>query len=320
MNPLENSRFFTGLFLGSTLTAVLLVSATMHQFGQPLPIDEPPASHQPDLAYAKTDSSAFSFPWNQPVSMVGKTVRVGGESYLIVQEMKNLKTGKMVRLLTQNNTLNRERLEAGINEGYVSRLQCINGKEWFGNKGENKGGPLLLTIWDRGGERLIGYNKTALDEVNAYTGCVRMRKWHKAQVIFEVADLRHAQLQVHYYAYSLEDVSMGLVYAYESYAIENGFLYTWLDSSRQYLLVQQVTGEGGSALYRVPYVEIEALLETPDSLYGYPIALMANTPIQMSLLDEQRLSGAQKGIVVGFGKEATLVEWNAQEGELQLTN
>jgi hypothetical protein len=314
MKKEENKKFFIGVFLGSIATAVLLASATMHQFGTVILEGESTFQAQTTgLAQAKTDPVAIPYPWSNPLLNVGKTTSIGKDSYLILQEMRSIKTGKTVRLLVENNEINREHFQAAIEEGYVTRLQCINGKDWFGNKGENKGGPVLLTIWDRAGERLLGYNKTAMEEVNAYTGCVRMRKWQQDRVMFEVADLRHAQLQVYYYAYDFEATRVDLVYAYESYAIEGGFMYTWIDSSRQHTLVQQVTGEDQATdLYRVPYIEMEDLLERPSRLHSYPLALDTSLPIRMSLLEDQRILGAEKGLVVTVGGENSLVEWSVE--------
>ncbi len=306
MHVLENKRFFNGLLLGAVLSASALAVFIALGFGDGI---ETQSNENKPVVYAQTPSESLSVDWEPHQANLGKPVHINGEPYLIVHELKSTQSGDIARILAKFNVENEDYIKLSIESGSIYELQCFNGRLWFGNRGENSGGETILTIWDKEGERLVGYNDIVMREMNAYSGCVRARKWFGNTLIFELADFRHAQVQVQYYGYNTEAGALDLLYAHESYATNQDKLTLWYDQKRQFALMQFVGEDATSDLYRVPYVEIEAVVEIRERLYAYPLALQTDQAIQINLLDDERLLLSERGLVIKLGDEKTFVGW-----------
>lgn len=309
MHVLENKRFFNGLLLGAVLSASTLAIFVALGFGGRIEPQSRENKRKESVVYAQSNSESLSVDWEPFQANLGKPVYINGEPYLIVQELKNTHSGDIARILAESNDENKDYIELAIESGAIYELQCFNGRLWFGNRGENSGGETILTIWDKDGERLVGYNDIVMREINAYAGCVRARKWFGNLLIFELADFRHAQVQVHYYGYNADTGVLDFLYAHESYATNQDRLSLWFDRTRQYALMQFVGGDSVSDLYRVPYIEIESVVEIHERLYAYPVALQADQAIQINLQDDERLFVAERGLIVKLGEEKSFVDW-----------
>ncbi|MBI4122132.1 MAG: hypothetical protein HY461_02280 [Parcubacteria group bacterium] len=310
----ETNLFFHGLISGAVFTSSLLMAAFLYGFATDEWTglsDTNPAFAQEKLPTRRIKASARA---SQVEAWFGAKTSIGGVPYLVVQELANPATGLTARLLAIDNDLNRDRLELARINNYSLDVQCLNGNEWFGNKGINKGGPVLLTVWDKEGEQLVAFDDTSLQSLNTYSGCVRLRQWYKGRLVFELADLRHADIRRHYFGYRPSTGEMDLLYGYETYAAVDGetFLAVWLSEGYEQALIQRVGREGAAGkLYRVPYLDLGALLdlEHPTSLEGYPVALDTTQALTGDLSTEESLTLAGQGILVQAGLASVLVNW-----------
>lgn len=284
--------------------------AAMSLYGFSLPADLKPLTPEPAPVYAQTPQLAALLQPSYERS-VGKLTAINDDSYIVLQELFDRKTEQMARLIVKNTDLNRESITDAVEDNYVYQMQCLNGNNRFGNRNTNQGGKAVLTIWDKKGERLLGYNEVALEALNPINGCVRLKRWYEGNLIFEIADLRLAHLQVHYYTYDLKEGSLNLRYGYESHAQANGnLMYIWFDQDRNNALVQIKQKEQVTNLFRVPFIELETVIKSPSRLNRYALALKTSQEISVSLLDDEHLAASPKGLVVpAEGGEKTLVPW-----------
>lgn len=310
MHVLENKRFLNGLLLGAVLSASTLAIFVTLGFGGGIEPQSRENKLKESVVYAQSNSESLSVDWEPYQANLGKPVYLNGKPYLIVQELKNTHSGDIARILAASNDENKDYIELTLESGSIYELQCFNGRLWFGNRGENYGGETILTIWDKDGERLVGFNDIVMREMNTYAGCVRARKWFGNTLIFELADFRHAQVQVHYYGYNAETGVLDFLYAHESYATNQDRLAVWYDLTRQYAFMQFVGDDLISDLYRVPYIEIESVVEIRERLYAYPVALEADQAIQINLLEDERLFVAERGLIVKLGEGKSFVGWS----------
>lgn len=177
----EDKQFFDGLLLGGVLVGIVLVVFIIYAFFRnPQPLGDYTYTIQKqnsdttkeqllNVLIETTPEEAFI---PQPIT----SLSAADKQYITLVELKNIQEGLVYRLLAEDTSENRLKLQEAIESDILPH--CLDTLSGF---------TPTLSIWDQNGERLLHMNENTFINTQSFSICPVVRKWHNSDLIIEQA-------------------------------------------------------------------------------------------------------------------------------------
>ena len=177
----EDRRFFDGMLIGAVTVAIviglLFVVSFMEE--EPLGVSEQRTTTI-DVKLQKEKLAVEELPEVTPLPKVfsdrlGETVYIEASSYLVLSYLASPSEERVFRLLLEETDNNREVIEE-LNDKEIKG--CISDGIIFADSSYDYDGPLVFSVWDKEGERLLAVNKEiGPDLVKEFISCLEITRW-----------------------------------------------------------------------------------------------------------------------------------------------